>query len=147
MGSLSMWKFRAILFVVILAVAPSSAVSHAQDLDDAVVVNVPFVFSDGLQNFDAGRYTIRMGEQRILAIRGESNSGFAMAWFEEYGQPSKTTKVVFRKYGHRYVLSEVWIAGETSHTYCLPSKAEEREMAANKAVPAVVVVAALEMPR
>jgi hypothetical protein len=84
--------------------------------DDAVVVNVPFVFSDGLQNFDAGRYTIRMGDQRIVAIRGESNSGFAKAWFEEYGQPSKTTKVVFRKYGHRSVLSEMWIAGETSHT-------------------------------
>jgi hypothetical protein len=146
MGPLSMWKFRAIFFTVILAVAPSSAVSHAQDTEDAVVVNVPFAFGDGFQNFDAGRYTIRMGDQKILAIRGDSHSGFAMAWFEENSQPSKTTKVVFRRYGNRYVLSEIWIAGETSHTYLLPSKAEKREMAANKAI-SVAVVASLEIPR
>lgn len=69
-----------------------------------------------------------------------------MVWFDEDSRPSTTTKVVFLRYGDQYVLHEVWVEGETRHTYCLPSKEEKREMAANKAVPTGVVVAALEMP-
>ena len=34
MSTLSMWKFRASLFAIILAVAPSSAALHAQDMDE-----------------------------------------------------------------------------------------------------------------
>jgi hypothetical protein len=147
MSTLSIWKFRASLLAVILAAAPSSVVSQAQDMGESVVVNVPFAFGDGSQNFAAGRYSIRMDEQKVLAIRGESNSGFAMAWFERDSHPAETTKVVFRRYGDQYFLSEIWIAGESSHTYRLPSKEEKREEAANKEVPTEVVVAALEMPR
>jgi hypothetical protein len=147
MSTVSMWKFGVSLLAVILAAAPSSVVSQAQDTVDAVVVNVPFAFGDGTRNFAAGRYSIRMDEQKTLAISGESNSGFAMAWFEEDSCPAETTKVVFRRYGDQHFLSEIWIAGESSHAYRLPSKEEKREEAANKEVPTEVVVAALEMPR
>ena len=147
MSTLSMWKFSASLLAVILAAAPSSLVSQAQNLDESVVVNVPFAFGDGSQNFAAGRYSIAMDDQKILAIRGESNSGFVMAWLEQDSHPAETTKVVFRKYGDQYFLSEIWIAGESTHTYRLPSKQEKREEAAKKEVPTEVVVAALEMPR
>jgi len=147
MSTLSIWKFSASLLAVILAAAPSSLVSQAQDMEESVVVNVPFAFGDGTQNFAAGRYSIRMDEQKILAIRGASNSGFARAWFERDSHPAETTKVVFRRYGDQYFLSEIWIAGESSHTYRLPSKEEKREEAANKEAPTEVVVAALEIPR
>jgi hypothetical protein len=148
MNTLSTWKFRATLFAVILAVAPSAAVSHAQDMDNAVVVvKVPFAFVDGSQHFPAGLYNIRMDDQKILAIHGQSDSGFVMAWFSEDSHPSNSTKVVFRRYGDQYFLQEIWISGESRHTYCLPSKSEKREMAANNAVPTNVVVAALGMPR
>ena len=147
MSTLSMWKFSASLLAVILAVASSSVVSQAQNIEDSVVLNVPFAFGDGTLNFAAGRYSIRMDGHKILAIRGDSNAGFVMAWLEQDSRPAETTKVVFRKYGDQYFLSEIWIAGESSHTYRLPSKAEKREMASNKAVPTEVVVAALEMPR
>ncbi len=147
MNTLSMLKFRGICFAIILAVAPLSAASHAQNIEDAVVVNVPFAFSDGSRNFAAGLYTIRVDDHKILAINGELGSGYVMTWFEEDSHPSKTTKVVFGKYGDQYFLHEIWIAGETTHSYCLPSKTEKREMAANETAPAVVVVAGLEMPR
>jgi hypothetical protein len=147
MSTLSMWKFSASLLAVILAAAPSSLVSQAQDIEESVVVEVPFAFGDGAQTFAAGRYSIRMDDHNILAIRGESNAGFAMAWFEEDSHPAETTKVVFRRDGDQYFLSEIWIAGESSHTYRRPSKEERREEAANKAVPTEVVVAALAMPR
>ena len=76
MSTLSKWKFSASLIAVILAAAPSSLVSQAQFVDASVVVNVPFAFGDGSQNFAAGRYSIAMNEQKILAIR----SGFKL-WF------------------------------------------------------------------
>jgi hypothetical protein len=152
MNTPSISKFRAILLAVTLAGAPLSPASHAQDLEGSVVVNVPFAFENGHQHFAAGLYTIGMESHNVLMIRGESRrgesrSGFVMADFDEDSQPSETTKVVFHRYGDQYFLSEVWVEGETSHTYCLPSKAEKLEIAANRTAPTGVVVAALETSR
>ena len=44
MSTLSMSKFRAILLAITFAGAPLCPASHAQDLEGAVVVNVPFAF-------------------------------------------------------------------------------------------------------
>jgi hypothetical protein len=92
-------------------------------------------------------YTISMDSQRIAIIRGESRSGVALAQFDEDRQPSKTTKVVFSKYGDQYFLHEIWVEGDTRHTYFLPSKQEKLEISANRTAPTSVVVAALEPPR
>jgi hypothetical protein len=147
MSILSMSKFRAILLAVVVAGAPLSPASHAQELEGAVVVNVPFTFENGSQHFAAGRYTIRMDSQHILLIRGESSSGFVMAGIDESIHPSETTMVVFRRYGDQYFLREVWVEGETTYTYCMPSKVEQLEIAAAQTAPTAVVVAALETPR
>jgi hypothetical protein len=124
-----------------------SAALHAQETDEAVVVNVPFAFQYGSKHFGAGRYTIRLQDQDVLVIQGEKDAALALAWFDEESHPSNTSKVVFLRYDDNYVLQEVWVTGETRHTYCLPTKAEKREMAANKAISTTVEVAAMEMPR
>ena len=147
MSTLSTWKFRAILFALTLAVAPLSAASHAQDLEGPVVVNVPFAFENGSQHFAAGLYSIGMEDRSTLVIRGQSDSGFATTWFAEDNRPSKTTKVVFRRYGDEYFLDQVWVEGETSHTYVIPSKAEKLQVAATRTAPTTVVVASLETSR
>jgi hypothetical protein len=147
MSTLSMWKFRAILFAFILVVAPLSAASHAQDMVEALVVNLPFAFQNGSQHLAAGRYTIRLEDHSVLVIQGETRAGLAMVWFDEDSRPSNTSKVVFLRYGDQYFLHEVWGAGETRHTYCMPSKVEKLEIAANKVVPTGVEVAAFQMPR
>jgi hypothetical protein len=147
MSTLSISKFRAITFATILAVVPLSPASHAQDIEGAVVVNVPFAFQNGSQHLTAGLYTIGIESNNMLVIRGELRSGFALTLLDDDTHPSKTTRVVFRKYGDQYFLHEVWIEGESSHTSLLPSKVEEREIAANRTAPTGVVVAALEMPR
>jgi hypothetical protein len=147
MSILSMSKFRPILLAFIVAGATLSSASHAQVLEGAVIVNVPFAFQNGSQHFTAGLYTIRMESQNTLIIRGESSSGFAIPGFDKDSHPSETTKVVFRRYGDQYFIREVWVAGETNHTYFMPSKAEKLEIAANRTAPTGVVVAALETPR
>lgn len=149
MSTLSMWKFRATFFALalVLAVASLPPASHAQDLEEAVIVNVPFAFADGAQHFTAGLYTIRLEDQNLLLIQGESGSGFSMAWFGEDSHPSKTTSVVFRRSGDQYFLDEVWVAGKSAHTYISPSKVEKLQIAGNKKAATTVAVAALEMPR
>jgi hypothetical protein len=147
MSTLQISKVRAIFLATILAGAPLAPASHAQDLEGTVIVNVPFAFQNGSQHLSAGLYTISMDYQHIAIIRGELGSGVAMAAFDEDRQPSKTTKVVFRKYGDQYFLDEIWVAGDTGHTYFLPSKQEKLEISANMTATTSVVVAALEPPR
>jgi hypothetical protein len=144
MSTLSMSKFRAILFAITLAGAPLCPASHAQDLEGTVVVNVPFAFDYGSGHFRPGLYTIRMESRNILELRGEKSSSFVMTSLDEDNRPSKTTKVVFRRYGDQYFLHEVWVEGETSHPSCMPSKAEKLEISANRTAPTGVEVAALE---
>jgi hypothetical protein len=105
------------MFAAILAVAPFSVASHAEDLEGAVFVNVPFAFENGSQHFTPGLYTIRMDYQNIMTIRGKAGSGIAIAWFDEDGNPSNTTKVVFRRYGEKYFIDQVWIARGYSHVH------------------------------
>lgn len=147
MSTLQVSKVRAILLAIILAGAPLSPASHAQDLEGAVIVNVPFAFQNGSQHLSAGLYTISISYQNIASIRGESRSGLAMTGSDEDRQPSKTTRVVFLKYGDQYFLHQIWVAGETSHAYFLESKKERLETSANRTAPTSVVVAALEPPR
>ncbi len=147
MSTLQISKVRATLLAIIFAGASLSPASHAQDLEGKVVVKVPFAFEDGSQHFSPGLYTISMDYRNITTIRGESSAGFATTGFDEEPEPSQTTKVVFHKYGDQYFLEQIWIAGETTHTYFLPSKAEKLEMSANRTAPTDVVVAALEPPR
>jgi hypothetical protein len=147
MSTLSVRRFNAILFASILAVAPLSVASHADDLEGAVIVKVPFAFENGSQHLAPGLYTIRMESENISTIQGQSRSGFALTWLSEDRHPSTTTKVVFHRYSERYFLDQVWVAGETSHSYFLPSTAEKLEMAADRTTPTSVEVTALETPR
>ena len=132
MSTLQISKIRATFLAIIFAGASLSPASHAQDLEGAVVVNVPFAFEYGSGHFRPGLYTIRMESRNILELRGEKGSRFAMANLDENNRPSKTTKVVFRRYGDQYFLHEVWVQGETSHTSCMPSKTEKLEISANR---------------
>jgi hypothetical protein len=146
MSTLQLSKVCPILLAVVLAGAPFLPALQAQDLEEVVEVNVPFAFESGSQHFAPGLYTISRNDQNVIAIRGKSTSGFVLSWFNEDGQPSNTTKVVFRKYSDQLFLQETWVSGDTNHTYFLPSKVEKREMAANRTAATSVVVAALERP-
>jgi len=144
MKTLSIWKLRSRLFAGILVATSLSPASRAQDLGMSVEVNVPFAFENGTQHFAPGLYMIRMEEQHLLLIQGRSQSGLTLTWFDEDLKPSKTTKVVFQRYGDRYFLSEIWLTGDTTHAYISPSKAEkELEYAANKTANTGVQVALL----
>jgi hypothetical protein len=99
-----MSKFRTILLAITFAGAPLCPASHAQDLEGAVIVHLPFAFEYGSGHFRPGLYTIRMESRNIVELRGEKGSRFAMANLDEDKRPSKTTKVVFHRFGDQYFL-------------------------------------------
>jgi hypothetical protein len=147
---LSMWMLRASLFAIILAVVSLPPAMYAQEVGETVTLNVPFAFEVGSQRFPPGFYTIQMKDQHIILIRGSLASGYLGTWFDEDEQPSKTSKVIFRKYGDRYFIGEIWTAGDGTHTYTVPSKAEKKldsELAENKTSPTGVEVAVLSASR
>jgi len=142
MSTLSMLKFRASIFAAVLAVAPLSPTSHAQDAGVIGQVNVPFAFDSGSHHYQAGAYTIRMENEHTLLLRGAAGSGLAMTWMEDNSQPVKNGKAVFQKYGNHYSLSEISITGSSRHIYLRPSKAEaQMRVAGNKNAPTPVEIA------
>ena len=132
MSTLSLLRFRAGMIAAALAITPFSPAGRAQDAGMLVQVNVPFAFDTDSQHFDAGVYTIRTENEHILRFQGKSQSELVMTWVEDNAQPSTTGKAMFQKYGDRYFLSEISIAGKSRHLYFWPSRAEQELQVGNK---------------
>jgi hypothetical protein len=99
-------------------------------------------------HFNPGIYTVRMENMHTLLIKGQSDSGLAMTSVEDNAQPAKLGKAVFQRYGNRYFLSEISIAGQSRHIHVVPSKAESQlQIAGNNTAPTAVELALLEGSR
>jgi hypothetical protein len=141
-------KFRASIFAAVLAIAPFSPVSRAQDVGMLAKVNVPFAFETASQHFAAGVYTIRMENEHTLLIQGKSESGLALAWVDDNAQPVQRGKAVFQKYGDQYFLSEISITGKSRRVRFRPSRAESRmQIAGSKTTPTGIEVALMDASR
>ena len=146
MNTLSMLKFRVSIFTAVLALAPLSPASHAQDAESFARVNVPFAFETGSGHYPAGVYTLRMDSPSVLMIRGISHTGLElMKAMDDNGRPAKSGVAVFIRYGNHYFLNEISATGESRHLLLQPSKAEKQmQIGANKTAPASLEVALIE---
>jgi len=151
MKTLSISKFHAGICAAVLAIASLSSTAYAQRPDSLARVNVPFGFEFGSQHFAAGLYTIRMVSEHLMTIEGKSTSGLAMTMRDIDLKPSTQGKVIFRRYGAKYFLREVWQPNETNHMQCVKTKAERKaeltEIASNATPEPNVELALLETPR
>jgi hypothetical protein len=154
MTTLSMLKIRAAIVVAALAIVPVSQALQAQGLTQLGKVTVPFAFEAGTAHFEPVVYTIIALMNSILSIRGVSNSGLTMVMRDGGYEQSTVSKLIFRRFGNRYFLREVWTQGNSGHLRCPESKAEwqaERaQQASNRASIAAhtnIEIALLEAPR
>jgi hypothetical protein len=146
MSTLSMLKFRASIFAAVVAFAPLTPASQAQDSGMRAQVNVPFGFQTGSQHYAPGVYTIQMENDHTLIITGASQSWMTLTSVEDNAQPAARGTAVFHKYGDQYFLSEITVAGKSRRVHLTPSKTESQLRSGQKK-PAGVELSLLQAPR
>lgn len=147
MSTLSMSKFRAAIFAAVIAAAPLSLTSHAQDYEMVGKMDVPFSFTIGLKHFAPGVYTVSEEGNVAMLVKGVSDSGFAMTLTEDGPRPV-SGKAIFHRYGDQYFLSEISVAGSSRRIYVRPSKTETQlQIAGNNTAPTGVEIALLGNPQ
>jgi len=107
-----------------------------------VKADVPFDFMVGDTMFPAGQYTVGpIAEQTTLVIKGAgSRSKITISQAVIANAPPSTSKLVFHKYGERYILTQIWVQGE-SRGRELPKTRLEKELASGVRRESVAVVA------
>ena len=122
------------MLTLIIAIALASAVISANAQSSRVVVsNVPFEFIVGDQTLPAGEYRIVQTLAHGLTIRS-ADSEHAVIRMTNLLSPRDTEKarLMFRKYGERYFLAEVWDGSGSTGRQLTKSRQEraiERELA------------------
>lgn len=105
-----------------------------------IIANVPFDFMAKNQHFAAGSYTMTAdASSSVVLIRSEEDSLFVLSIPTETRNVVAQAKLVFKRYGDRYFLSEVWPAGRGDGRQLLPCKAE-LEIARNGTKPEIVAL-------
>jgi hypothetical protein len=119
-------NLRTFALAALVAIASLTPALHAQSAIRAQL-NVPFSFDYGTTHFGRGNYIISMDGENILVVRNHMTSQTAMVMAQLDCNPSgaKDSVVTFKKYGDRWFLQEVSIAGGGSASV-YESKAERQ---------------------
>jgi hypothetical protein len=89
---------------------------------------VPFAFMAGERQFAPGICTVHRGSdnQGVLIVRGQKQAVILLTQGASSSRLQDRPRLVFRRYGHRYFLREIWFAGSGGRL--LPeTKAERHE--------------------
>ena len=107
--------------------------------------DVPFNFIIRGATLPAGEYTIKgLGDGSVIAVRGPNPKAntFVMSQRCASINAAKQSKLVFHRYGDRYFLAQLWVAGSDSGRQ-LAKSPREMEVARDYTVQDVVLFAAL----
>ncbi len=137
-------KKQALTLVGVLSLVLAAGSAFAQSSE--IRFSIPFNFVVNHTTLPAGDYavsTMGVGAQ-VLVIRGTSNNSIMAtnANHVQASRPSKDTKLVFRRYGDRYFLAQVWKQGD-DHGRQLSKSNLESEIARDFTQQDVVLVARL----
>lgn len=129
------------LATFVLTLAAAGAV-HAQTL--TVTASVPFKFVVSGRTMPAGRYTLdELGPAHTLVIRQDGTKAAAIATpgaVEEL-RPGGPNQLVFHRYGNRYFLAQIRVAGAYRCTFA--EGRIERELSARNHDPGEIVMVAV----
>ena len=132
-----------------LAVALTSAFAQA---GQPLTVDLPFAFQVNNKQFPAGKYNVTAGAgQAVVLLRSVDckQAMFSLSMPIESKKNHADSTLVFRRYGDRYFLSQIWLRGSNSGRG-LSASAAEREVAQRWAKsgpkPTTEVVAFLGQP-
>lgn len=100
---------------IFLVVLSCSAMAQGY-VQDRLTVDVPFSFDIGHHSFTPGTYTVQRASQSVgvyFIRNNETNDTQTISGTSDKDAPMKVTypRLVFRKYGGRFYLAEVWTSG------------------------------------
>jgi hypothetical protein len=134
-------KTNSTFSLVTLALAAVLAPMHLAAQSSNLTVTIPFNFTMGAKALPAADYRVTISGDVIHLDSDDGNAhmvslAIAVGAEGRYVQP----KLVFKQYGDRYVLAQVWGGGDRGNQ--LPKSAVERELSAKNERPTPVVLLA-----
>jgi len=108
-------------------------------------VNIPFNFVVGGATLPSGEYTVQglsLGNAISIRKSDQTATRLTLAIRCESSKTPEQSKLVFHKYGDRYFLAQIWMAGDNSG-HELPKSRREAEVAMDYSAQQVVLVASL----
>ena len=119
-----MKRFFNISLIIIVFPCVLAINAHAQT---KVTASIPFAFNVGKTMLPAGRYTITVlnpaSDRKILQIRSMNGRSSAVVLTTGIiGHASDNAKLVFERYGDRYVFAQAQLAGDETTLAALRSK-------------------------
>ena len=132
-------KRNFLLFAAAFALLVTTAAS-AQTI--GLKVNVPFSFIVNHATLPAGEYSVDSLGDRVLAIRGltSKTTNLVISNSCEMLKPAGQTKLIFHRYGDRYFLNQIWVAGmDAGHQ--IPANSREKEVAKDFSMQEVMLMA------
>ena len=123
-------KFSARILAIAVMMMPFMATAHAQD-SQKIVAQVPFEFMVGNHLVPAGKCTVKAAERygTVLQIQDQKISLYSLISSSETQPNGGANALIFHKYGDRYFLAGMELAG--SHLMLrLPEGKVEAELRA-----------------
>ena len=127
MHKLTLLRIAARLLTAFVVLSPFSMAFTAHAQSGFVKVDVPFAFESGDAHLPPGVYRIHMSASTpFVQIDGDKSSACLIMMKDSSTRSSSVGKVVFRRYGSRYILKQVWMAGDTRYVRTPASKVEKQ---------------------
>jgi len=138
-------KKQTLTLIGVLTLLLAAGSALAQNI--RVQGDIPFQFAVDKDILPAGHYSIQSvgtPEGMTLALRGDESKTVRLVNTHsvESLAAAQQTKLVFKRYGASYFLSEVWVAGNSAG-HQLRQSSREKEMARDNQPREVVVMASL----
>ena len=149
MRNLMVKLFALITLLVTVAFASALASVSAQTPGHSITAAIPFEFSVGDKSLAAGQYAIGRinSDGTLMRISNREEGASRLTTSVQVNEPKEQTVLVFNRYGDRYFLSEVWLAGEKEGRQIVKSRSEKemgQQLAKNNAeADTVTIIAAI----
>jgi len=145
-GGLILKKQAIKAFVLLSLLLPLSAIYvYGQGKTLVREAKIPFDFAVGDKTFPAGVYSVtRVNQEKIMLRLSSEDGGEATHVITipvQAKESPKSGKLIFRRYGETYFLSQIWESDEIQGRQLLKSRTErsvERDLAKRGERPSIV---------
>jgi hypothetical protein len=101
------------MIAMIFLVGSLAVAAQAQTIGAKLIADIPFEFSAGNQKLPAGKYVVSVinpsSDQTVLRIRSiDGHNGTVLLMHPVEGNVQDDARLLFRRYGDRYFLAQVW---------------------------------------